>query len=101
MRADPAVSRGRLAIDRAADGMPVLGRLREEYAATRPLRGERIAGCVHLTKETAVLIRCLQAAGAVVAWTGGDEISTQEDVAAALAAEGVQVFSRSPMSSAE
>lgn len=67
--------------------MPVLGKLREEAAKTLPLKGMRIAGCLHVTKETAVLIRTLKAAGAEVAWSGCNPLSTQDDIAAALAEE--------------
>jgi adenosylhomocysteinase len=67
--------------------MPVLMKLREEAQKTLPLRGMRIAGCLHVTKETAVLIRTLKAAGAQVAWSGCNPLSTQDDIAAALAEE--------------
>jgi adenosylhomocysteinase len=72
--------------------MPVMAHLQRRYEASRPLAGQRIAGCLHVTKETAVLIRALRAAGAEVAWSGCNPLSTQDDVAAALAAEGVGIF---------
>jgi adenosylhomocysteinase len=72
--------------------MPVMAHLQRRYQASRPLAGQRIAGCLHVTKETAVLIRALRAAGAEVAWSGCNPLSTQDDVAAALAAEGVGIF---------
>jgi adenosylhomocysteinase len=57
-----------------------------------PLRGMKVAGCLHVTKETAVLIRTLRAAGAQVSWSGCNPLSTQDDVAAALAAEGTEIY---------
>jgi adenosylhomocysteinase len=92
---------GRRSIDRAAAGMPVLALLQAERISGRPLAGHRIAGSVQLTKETAVLVRALAGAGAEVAWTSGDEVSTQDDVAAAVAAEGVQVFAHARMTTDE
>lgn len=79
-------------IEWAESRMPVMMALRERYGKTRPLAGMRIAGCLHVTKETAVLIRTLRAAGADVSWSGCNPLSTQDDVAAALAAEGVSMF---------
>ena len=84
--------RGRRRIDWAESRMPVLLELRRRYAETRPLTGARIAGCLHVTKETAVLVRTLVAAGAEVAWSGCNPLSTQDDVAAALADEGIRIF---------
>lgn len=83
---------GRAALARAEADMPVLRAIRDEIAGSRPLAGARIAGCLHLTKETGVLIRLFHAAGAGIAWTGGDEVSTQDDVAAALQADGIAVY---------
>ncbi|MGQ0612495.1 MAG: adenosylhomocysteinase [Planctomycetaceae bacterium] len=83
---------GRLKIEWAEARMPVLMALRERTRATRPLAGQRIAGCLHVTKETAVLVRTLIAAGASVSWSGCNPLSTQDDVAAALAADGVPIF---------
>ena len=79
-------------IEWAESRMPVMMALRERYRASRPLTGMRIAGCLHVTKETAVLVRTLIAAGAEVSWSGCNPLSTQDDVAAALAAEGVSIF---------
>ena len=78
---------GRLKIDWAESRMPVMMELRRRYAKTRPLEGTRIAGCLHVTKETAVLVRTLVAAGAQISWSGCNPLSTQDDVAAALADE--------------
>jgi adenosylhomocysteinase len=84
--------KGRLRIDWAEARMPVLMQLREEFSKTKPLAGMRIAGCLHVTKETAVLIRTLEAAGAEVSWSGCNPLSTQDDVAAALADEGISIY---------
>jgi len=66
--------------------------LKKLYSESQPLKGMRIAGCLHVTKETAVLIRTLKAAGAEIAWSGCNPLSTQDDIAAALAAEGYEIF---------
>ena len=76
----------------AQSRMPVLAHLKREYEHSKPLAGQRIAGCLHVTKETGVLIRALRAAGAEVAWSGCNPLSTQDDVAAALAAEDTSIF---------
>lgn len=86
------VAAGRRALAQATRDMPVLASIREEFVAKRPLAGARFAGCLHLTKETGVLIELLQDAGAEIVWTGGDEVSTQDEVAAALCERGVTVF---------
>ena len=83
---------GRKKIEWAESRMPVLMELRRRYAETKPLAGARIAGCLHVTKETAVLVRTLQAAGADVSWSGCNPLSTQDEVAAALADEGIKIF---------
>ena len=83
---------GRDLIDYAEKHMPVLMHLREKYSKTKPLKGMRIAGCLHVTKETAVLVETLRAAGAEVAWSGCNPLSTNDKVAAALAANNVPVF---------
>ncbi len=83
---------GRLKIDWAESRMPVLMHLREKYSKTKPLKGYRIGGCLHVTKETAVLVKTLAAAGAEVCWSGCNPLSTQDDVAAALVDEGISVF---------
>jgi adenosylhomocysteinase len=72
--------------------MPGLMALREEHGAARPLAGARIAGCLHMTTETAVLIRTLRHLGAEVRWSSCNIFSTQDQAAAAIAAEGVPVF---------
>jgi len=83
---------GRMLIDYAEKNMPVLMLLREKYYKTKPLKGMRITGCLHVTKETAVLVETLRAAGAEVAWSGCNPLSTNDKVAAALAANDVPVF---------
>ena len=83
---------GRMLIDYAEKNMPVLMHLREKYSKTQPLKGMRITGCLHVTKETAVLVETLRAAGAEVAWSGCNPLSTNDKVAAALAANDVSVF---------
>jgi adenosylhomocysteinase len=84
--------KGRRRIEWAESHMPVMMKLREEYRERQPLKGMRIAGCLHVTKETAVLVKTLAAAGADVAWSGCNPLSTQNDVAAALAEEGISIF---------
>jgi adenosylhomocysteinase len=83
---------GRLKIEWAESRMPVLMTLREKAKNDQPLRGMRIAGCLHVTKETAVLVRTLRAAGAEVSWSGCNPLSTNDEVAAALAAEGTSIY---------
>jgi adenosylhomocysteinase len=83
---------GRLKIEWAEKHMPVLMQLRKQFKAKKPLKGLRISGCLHVTKDTAVLIETLRDLGAKVAWSGCNPLSTQDDVAAALAANGVSVF---------
>ncbi len=83
---------GQLKIEWAESRMPVLMKLREQYSKTKPLKGQRIAGCLHVTKETAVLVKTLVLAGAEVSWCGCNPLSTQDDIAAALAADGFSIF---------
>ncbi len=83
---------GQLKIEWAEARMPVLMALRERYRESQPLKGQRIAGCLHVTKETAVLIRTLRAAGAEISWSGCNPLSTQDDIAAALAADGISMY---------
>ena len=83
---------GRKEIRLAEAEMPGLMSIREEYAATQPLKGARIAGCLHMTIQTAVLIETLIALGAVVKWSSCNIFSTQDQAAAAIAAAGIGVF---------
>lgn len=85
-------SEGRKKIEWAESRMPVLMALREKYSKTKPLKGYKIAGCLHVTKETAVLIETLHAAGAQVAWSGCNPLSTQDEIAAALAKNGIEIY---------
>src|SRR5678809_1103637 len=83
---------GRKKIRMAEKEMPGLMAIREEYKAKQPLKGARVAGCLHMTIETAVLIETLVALGAEVTWTSCNIFSTQDHAAAAIAATGVPVF---------
>ncbi|NND91749.1 MAG: adenosylhomocysteinase [Granulosicoccus sp.] len=83
---------GRKEIAMAEHEMPGLMALREEYAGKKPLAGARIAGCLHMTIQTAVLIETLTALGAEVRWSSCNIFSTQDHAAAAIAASGVPVF---------
>jgi len=83
---------GRREIYIAETQMPGLMALRTEYKDTQPLRGARIAGCIHITIQTAVLIETLIALGAEVRWASSNIFSTQDHAAAALAAKGIPVF---------
>ena len=83
---------GRKEIAIAETEMPGLMALRDEYGAERPLAGARIAGCLHMTIQTAVLIETLTALGAEVRWSSCNIFSTQDHAAAAVAAAGVPVF---------
>ena len=79
-------------ISLAEGEMPGLMALREEYAAAQPLKGARIAGCLHMTIQTAVLIETLLALGAEVRWSSCNIFSTQDHAAAAMAAKNIPVF---------
>jgi adenosylhomocysteinase len=83
---------GRKEIRIAETEMPGLMAIREEYAATQPLRGARITGSLHMTIQTAVLIETLQALGAQVRWASCNIFSTQDHAAAAIAVKGTPVF---------
>jgi adenosylhomocysteinase len=83
---------GHLQIEWAAKHMPVLNIIKNRFEKEKPLKGQTIAACLHVTKETAVLIKVLIAGGANVALCGSNPLSTQDDVAAALADSGVHVF---------
>ncbi|MCH4092511.1 adenosylhomocysteinase [Acetobacter sp.] len=83
---------GRKEISLAEDEMPGLMALREEHGASQPLKGARIAGCLHMTIQTAVLIETLTALGATVRWSSCNIFSTQDHAAAAIAAANIPVF---------
>jgi len=92
---------GRKEIKLAEAEMPGLMSLREEYGASKPLAGARIAGCLHMTIQTAVLIETLTALGAEVTWSSCNIFSTQDQAAAAIAATGVPVYAWKGMNDEE
>ncbi|HEY5442610.1 MAG TPA: adenosylhomocysteinase [Candidatus Saccharimonadales bacterium] len=83
---------GRTEVTLAEKEMPGLMALRKEFATSQPLKGARIAGCIHMTIQTAVLVETLQALGAEVRWSSCNVFSTQDQAAAALAKAGTPVF---------
>jgi len=83
---------GYLQIEWASAHMPVLNHVKRRFSKERPLKGLILGACLHVTKETAVLVDTLMAGGAQVALCGSNPLSTQDDVAAALAEKGVHVF---------
>src|SRR6056297_1155727 len=83
---------GRKEIAIAETEMPGLMAIREEFYAQQPLKGARIAGCIHMTIQTAVLIETLVALGAEVRWATCNIFSTQDHAAAAIADNGIPVF---------
>ena len=92
---------GRKEIELAEAEMPGLMSLREEYKNEQPLKGARIAGCLHMTIQTAVLIETLQALGAEVTWSSCNIFSTQDQAAAAIAANGTSVYAWKGMNEEE
>jgi adenosylhomocysteinase len=85
-------AQGKLNIEWAATHMPVLAQIKSRFIKEQPFKGLTLGACLHVTKETAVLVEALAAGGAKVALCGSNPLSTQDDVAAALAAEGIHVF---------
>ena len=92
---------GRKEIKLAEEEMPGLMALRKEYGASKPLKGARIAGCLHMTIQTAVLIETLKELGAEVTWSSCNIFSTQDHAAAAIAAAGIQVYAWKGMTAEE
>ena len=92
---------GRKEIELAEAEMPGLMSLREEYGNSQPLKGARIAGCLHMTIQTAVLIETLKALGAEVTWSSCNIFSTQDQAAAAIAAAGIPVYAWKGMNEEE
>ena len=92
---------GRKEMDLAEAEMPGLMSLRQEYGESKPLAGARIAGCLHMTIQTAVLIETLTALGAEVTWSSCNIFSTQDQAAAAIAATGVPVYAWKGMNEEE
>jgi len=95
------VAWGRKEIELAEKEMPGLMALRKEYGESKPLKGARIAGCLHMTIQTAVLIETLRELGAEVRWSSCNIYSTQDHAAAAIAATGVPVFAWKGMTEEE
>jgi len=83
---------GHLQIEWASAHMPVLNQIKTRFSKEKPLEGLTLGACLHVTKETAVLVETLLAGGAKIALCGSNPLSTQDDVAAALAEKGVHVF---------
>src|SRR5213075_2386089 len=83
---------GRKEIRLAEAEMPGLMSIRDEYKESKPLKGARIAGCLHMTIQTAVLIETLVELGAEVTWSSCNIFSTQDHAAAAIAAAGIPVY---------
>ena len=92
---------GRKEIQLAEAEMPGLMALREEYGKDKPLKGARIAGCLHMTVQTAVLIETLVELGADVTWSSCNIFSTQDHAAAAIAETGVPVYAWKGMTDEE
>ena len=92
---------GRKEIQLAEAEMPGLMALREEYGKQKPLKGARIAGCLHMTIQTAVLIETLKELGAEVTWSSCNIFSTQDHAAAAIAAAGISVYAWKGMNAEE
>src|ERR1700685_2411063 len=92
---------GRKEISMAEDEMPGLMAIRAEFGTSKPLKGARIAGCLHMTIQTAVLIETLEALGATVRWSSCNIFSTQDHAAAGVAAAGVPVFAWKGMNEEE
>ena len=92
---------GRKEIELAEEEMPGLMSLREEYKNEQPLKGARIAGCLHMTIQTAVLIETLKALGAEVTWSSCNIFSTQDQAAAAIADAGIAVYAWKGMTEEE
>jgi len=101
IRDESLADEGALKLEWAESRMPVMMALRKRYSETKPLAGMRITGCLHVTKETGVLIRTLAAAGAEISWSGCNPLSTQDDVAAALVRDGFSVFAWHGMNNEE
>jgi adenosylhomocysteinase len=92
VRDQTLASYGKLQIEWASKHMPVLTKIRERFKEEKPLKDLTLGACLHVTKETGVLVETFLAAGAAVALCGSNPLSTQDDVAAALVKRGVNVF---------
>lgn len=90
---DPTLARqGRLQIEWASARMPVLNQIKRQFESEKPLKSKTISACIHVTKETAVLMETLAAGGANIALAGCNPLSTQDEVAAALVEEDIKVY---------
>jgi adenosylhomocysteinase len=83
---------GKLLVEWASGHMPVLNQISQNFKREKPLAGVKIGACLHVTKETAVLVKALMAGGAEVALCGSNPLSTQDEVAASLAEEGAHIY---------
>ncbi|MFZ7138913.1 MAG: adenosylhomocysteinase, partial [archaeon] len=83
---------GALLVEWATEHMPVLAQIKSRFEKEKPLKGITIGACLHVTKETAVLALTLKAGGATVALCGSNPLSTQDEVAAYLATQGINVY---------
>ena len=92
---------GKRKIDWAEVHMPVLVKLKQKLSDSKPLHNIKVGGCLHVTKETGVLIRTLNALGAEISWCGCNPLSTQDDVAASIADEGISIFASRGVSKEE
>jgi adenosylhomocysteinase len=92
---------GKRKIDWAEVHMPVLVKLKQKLSDSKPLHNIKVGGCLHVTKETGVLIRTLNALGAEISWCGCNPLSTQDDVAASIADEGTSIFASRGVSKEE
>ena len=86
--------KGRGRIEWAARSMPVLADIRKRFAKQRPLKGVKVSACLHVTSETAFLMQTLRDGGADIVLCASNPLSTQDDVAAALAVRGYSVYAR-------
>jgi adenosylhomocysteinase len=102
IRNSSLAAEGKKKINWAEAHMHVLVALRQRFEKTKPLKGIRVGGCLHVTKETGVLIRTLMASGAEISWCGCNPLSTQDDVAASLAKdENISIFASRGVSTKE
>src|SRR5436190_5357558 len=102
IRNSSLAAEGKKKINWAEAHMHVLVGLRQSFEKTKPLKGIRVGGCLHVTKETGVLIRTLMASGAEISWCGCNPLSTQDDVAASLAKdENISIFASRGVSTKE
>jgi len=94
-------SKGKRDIEWAESRMPVMRALTERFRRSKPLKGHVIGGCLHVTKETAVLVRTIRECGGLPVWSGCNPLSTNDEISAALASEGFSIFAWHALSSKE